>query len=138
MNKPYLLLNRFLSDSKHTIGTLTIMDGNTPVCILKTLELPWKGNKVNVSSIPNGVYECTHEIHPTRGWVIRVHEVPNRSGVLIHMGNYLRDTNGCILPGLYHNDFDNNGIQNVAYSRVSMETLRYYMKEHNSFKLIIV
>lgn len=137
MTNPYLLLNRFHSDSKHTIGTLTIMDDDKVIFIFKTLELPWKDNKKNVSCIPPGIYKATHEMHD-KGWVVRIHDVPDRSGILIHIGNYIRDIEGCILLGLYHSDFDEDGIQNVAYSRVSMETLRYYMKNHNSYKLVIV
>jgi hypothetical protein len=65
-----------------------------------TLELPWLENKKAISCIPVGEYLMMW------GWSPRFRRnywrigVPGRTGILIHKGNYLKDTSGCILVGL--------------------------------------
>lgn len=64
-----------------------------------TLELPWLENKKAVSCIPVGEYLMVW------GWSPRFRRnfwrigVPGRTGILIHKGNTLKDTSGCILVG---------------------------------------
>lgn len=65
-----------------------------------SLELPWKGNLRNVSCIPFGSYRCSKQYSARFGHCLRLFDVPDRSDILIHPGNVLADTQGCILPGL--------------------------------------
>lgn len=81
-------------DPPPTHGTMRLPDGT----LLHTLELPWRDNQPNVSCIPEGEYWCAPEQRHNRP-SYRIHDVPGRSGVLIHTGNFLTDTSGCILPG---------------------------------------
>ena len=64
-----------------------------------TLERPWKYNKRNESCIPVGLYHCVWQRSPKFGWTYQVIEVPGRSRILIHAGNIVRNTYGCILVG---------------------------------------
>jgi len=74
---------------------------------LNTIELPWRDNRRNVSCIPSGRY-FVKWAWSKFGLVPHVLDVPNRSGILIHVGNwagdrekgYRSDTYGCILVGL--------------------------------------
>lgn len=58
--------------------------------------------------VPAGTYAVTLEpTHNARLWtpypdryLPRLHDVPGRSGVLMHAGNIFKDTEGCILLGL--------------------------------------
>lgn len=65
-----------------------------------TCENPWFNNKPNISCIPPGRYDCV----PHNGtkyhnvWILK--GVPDRTGILIHQGNTIEDTAGCILVGL--------------------------------------
>lgn len=90
-----------------TLGTLTLL-GKT---LCYTLEEPWRNNAPGnphaetESCIPEGRYYCVRH-----GWepdaktqfknVWRLLNVPGRSGILIHAGNTLKATEGCILVGL--------------------------------------
>ena len=73
----------------------------------KTFELPWRDNKKSISCIPEGSYNVKMRISPKYGKVYWVSDVPNRSFILIHSGNFAGDTskkfkthvNGCILLG---------------------------------------
>ena len=72
-----------------------------------TLELPWRKNKRNISCIPAGDYEVKIRISPKYGEIYWVTNVPNRSFILIHSGNWAGDrtkgykthVNGCIALG---------------------------------------
>jgi hypothetical protein len=108
-----LFLNRLTSDLFTTFGVF--MYENKPVCY--SLELPWRDNRRNVSCIPSGRYGLSRSFSSRHGSVFLLHGVPGRSEILIHTGNYVGDTEGCILPGL-----DINAV-GVVYSRVALRRL---------------
>jgi hypothetical protein len=63
-----------------------------------TLERPFLYNRKNESCIPPGTYHCTYHAGESKeGYLL--HGVPNRSEIMIHVGNTLSDTAGCILLG---------------------------------------
>lgn len=68
-----------------------------PLCV--TLEDPWNDNKKNVSCIPAGIYKCVRHNGTKYKGVWRLENVPDRSAILIHQGNTINDTEGCILVG---------------------------------------
>jgi len=75
-----------------------------------SLELPWKDNQRNISCIPAGTYTVTIRLSHKYGRVYWVLDVPGRSYILIHSGNWAGDvskglkthTNGCILLGKFN------------------------------------
>jgi RHS repeat-associated protein len=90
-------INRTTVTNRSTIGTLTINYRG----IGYTLELPDKGNQKFISRIPEGTYFGELYNSPSLGYLtVRLRGVPgNREYILIHVGNYPEDTEGCILPG---------------------------------------
>ena len=93
---PLLTLNREIESNRGVLGVLRTADGEQ-VC--KTLELPWKKNKRNVSCIPWGTYRVTDYTSSKYSSAFVVLNVPGRSGILIHAGNFISDIEGCILVG---------------------------------------
>lgn len=77
-------------------GYLSIND-QPAVC--NTLELPWAYNFNDISCIPEGKYAGTIRTDGKKGWRIQLEGVPGRQYVQIHIGNYLREIEGCILVG---------------------------------------
>lgn len=77
----------------------TFYDGAKEMCV--TFERPWLDNKKSLSCIPTGTYKCTIHISKTKGRCFKIHNVENRTHILIHPGNMLKDTEGCILVGSY-------------------------------------
>lgn len=67
--------------------------------ICYTLERPWKNNQQNISSIPAGRYRAFLRYDKGDHWRIQLDGVPGRTGVQIHVGNAVDDTQGCILVG---------------------------------------
>lgn len=67
--------------------------------VYETLELPWKNNKTRTSCIPEGEYNAAWHLSPKFGWTYKIFNVPGRSEILFHAGNYPSNTLGCILLG---------------------------------------
>ena len=90
-----ITINRFrlTADKKGTIGVIFLPKNQ----FVYTLEPPWLDNKCNDSCIPAGSYICKKIISKKYGKCIAVLDVPNRSFILLHRGNYTYDTKGCIL-----------------------------------------
>ena len=116
-----LKLVRTKSDNKQTIGELWY-EGKR---IAYTLELPWRENQRRVSCIPKGVYEVIEHQAPSypKAKSYWVQNVPNRSEILIHYGNFHRDTLGCILPGKELLDIDKDQSLDVTSSVATMKVL---------------
>lgn len=88
---------RITSSMVHGTRGVMLID-RQPVCV--TLELPWRMNEPFRSCISIGDYFCSRynsEIYRDTFIVLGAY---NRDGILFHPGNYLKDTDGCILPGM--------------------------------------
>jgi hypothetical protein len=120
-------LTRLKTSEHGTFGKIQLSSGK----ILSTLELPWKDNQRQISCIPAAIYQCDIVNSPKFGRVYQVKNVPNRSHILIHAGNWTKDTLGCILVGMSNNDSQLFG---------SRKALNLLMNELNgqSFKLEII
>lgn len=72
--------------------------------IFHTLERPWLHNTRNKSCIPALTYEAHYMAKSGSGKYKKVYwlqDVPGRSGVLIHNGNVVDHSRGCILLGMH-------------------------------------
>ncbi len=110
-----LLLTRNWQKAGYTIGRLYIVPQShgyePPVLLCNTLEPPMKPTKLHPKGcIPSGRYEITLNIQSPKyskkkaydwcvGFLPRLLNVNGFDGILIHAGNYPKDTEGCILVG---------------------------------------
>jgi len=99
-DKIELLLVRDTFSENSTLGEL-FLNG---VRICDTLENPWLDNQRNISCIPEGEYDVRLR-YPresgTRDYLhLLIQDVPNRSFCLVHIGNFVHQTRGCVLVGL--------------------------------------
>ena len=108
MMKQVLIVRNNSDKRQGTTGALSI-DGET-ICV--TLECFDQNNTPYVSCIPEGHYYCTP--HETRKGDWRVNDVPNRTGILFHVGNTLDDIEGCILFGT---SFHSKGVASSSMAR---------------------
>lgn len=81
----------------YEVGTLGIIEIGEN--LIFTLELPYKNNERNVSCIDEGKYKLTRYNSNKFKDCFKVNDVKNRSDILIHSGNSLNNTRGCILVG---------------------------------------
>jgi len=118
-------LFRFPSTDDGTFGVFILPDG----VICNTIELPWRDNQPDISCIPCGEYECEMVNSPSKGNVYQVKDVPDRTHILIHSGNFAgdkakgkrTDLQGCISPGMRMGFLD--GQQVVLASRIAINKI---------------
>lgn len=98
-------LRREASTDQGTPGYLYLNDD----LVCRTLELPWRENRSMASCVPAGVYQVNYMAQSGSGKyrdVYHVTNVPGRSQILVHAGNYAGDKAlgyasdllGCIAP----------------------------------------
>lgn len=113
-----------------TVGRLSYADFR---CL--TLELPWEDNAQNISCIPEGEYLAIQYYSPKHGDVILLKDVPNRTMIEIHPGNYTRQIQGCILVGDSIKYLDGDDILDVTNSRNTMNKIMTILPEEFIVKI---
>ena len=130
------VLIRLTDDGKQTLGQFEAFSGISKVFECKTLELPWKDNKKEISCIPAGTYQVRKHNSPTFGRCFKVHDVPGRSEILIHKGNFNRDTHGCILVGAAFIDVNSDGTTDISSSGATFEKMMMHLAEEFTLTII--
>jgi hypothetical protein len=90
-------------DSQGTFGSWV---SDTGVCV-RTIELPWRMDKPDISCIPEGVYTVRWLFSQKHGWCYHILAVPGRTYCEIHAANlagdislgYVSQLEGCISVG---------------------------------------
>lgn len=114
---------RTIDNGKQTNGVLYVVKDNKILFECFTLELPWKDNQRRVSCIPEGEYKAIKHRSPKFGDSVWIQNVPNRSEILIHPANYVRQLLGCIAVGDSLRDIDGDGLEDVTNSRNTMNKI---------------
>ena len=129
-------LQRIATSKNTTVGLLSIGDFS---CV--TLERSWKNNERNVSCIPAGTYDLKKDKYyggkkPYDNYTLL--NVPGRTHVDIHIGNYYYDSLACILPATtIHLDQKNQDFV-VWNSRKAFNKLMLALEDKNNLKIQII
>lgn len=119
-----MLIIRSAMNQDQTIGTGLAFDNLGRMLFeFQTLELPFLQNAKGISSIPEGRYIVEKRQSERFGSHFHVKDVQERSMILIHIGNYHRNTSGCILVGSEHKYLDKDHCLDVVDSRTTMKKL---------------
>lgn len=113
-----LTLERYYFSKKTIIGSFFLGD----LFLCSTLE-------PNGLQIPEGVYKLRFSKTPTWSrfygvsgyrYQLRIMNVPDREGILFHIGNTYKDSEGCVLVGDRHELLTNELISNsrITYSNL--------------------
>ena len=114
-----LKLDRYYKGPNYTIGRLyiygeyfcdTLEDVDRGLLQSMSLEEINSLKVYGETAIPRGTYKITLDVQSPKyknrnqykfckGYLPRLLEVPGYDGILIHIGNYIKDTYGCILVG---------------------------------------
>lgn len=125
---------RRIEQSRQTLGLLSLHKDGTRRWTCVTSEQPWRSNENNVSCIPPGPDDGMNEYpvehrDPEGEWSsfpyphFSVEDVPGRSAILIHRGNYVSDTRGCILVGRRFVDINADGVTDITHSTQALREL---------------
>lgn len=122
-------------EQKQTVGVIVVFDENNIVFQCRTKEPLWKGNQKSISCIPEGKYMVIPHVSPKYGFCLMVEDVPNRSDILFHWGNFYDETEGCILVGDAEKDINHDSVMDLINSKNTFIDLIKNCPE--GFKLII-
>ena len=117
------VLIRFSDNGFESLGRLLVFDGMDQTFSCFTLEPPWKDNEHEVSCIPPGHYRVESRYSAKFGDHLAVHGVPDRTAILVHVGNFRSDTSGCILVGDSISDINGDGQPDIIKSRATLHRL---------------
>jgi len=132
MKRAYLIRTYFPT---HTLGVFVAVDENNNTLFeCQMLELPWKDNNFQVSCIPEGKYLVRERRTDKFKRHYHILDVPNRTFILQHTGNFTRQILGCQLPGSKFVSLNNDEIPDVRDSRIKLnEMLKALGKEYTLF-----
>ena len=136
LNNRRMVLVRLQDCGTQKLGLMYVYGGTEEVFRCCTLELPWRGNQRNISAIPPGRYRVTKRWSPRFGHHFHVQDVHSRTFILMHVGNYYTQTEGCILVGSEFRDINNDGHNDVTNSRATLNALLALMPD--SFTLDVI
>lgn len=139
-------LIRLVTGDLGTFGAIMFPDGFG----LHTLELPWEENARDISCIPCGIYTCEIDDSPRWGSAYHVREVPGRSHILFHYGNWAGRKSmphlqskvaGCILVGLSREPIKGSGRDEeqlgLAKTRKACDDMMAHLKGE-PFELLVM
>ena len=124
-------LLRLEKNNKQTFGVLKI-DGEV-FCV--TLERPWLHNIEYISCIYSGMYTCKRVDSPNHGNTFEITNVQDRTNVLFHIGNIVKDTQGCILLGRMFGEL--KGERAILHSSTAFHMFLKRLENIDSFNLAI-
>lgn len=128
---PSVRIYRVEESYRGTFGVLTICDH--AFCV--TLEPPDECNRRNISNIPDSQYMCKRIESPQFGETFEIINVPGRSHVLFHAGNFVGDTRGCVILAQHFGKL--YGKRAVLNSGKTFEKFVEGFKDINQFSLTI-
>lgn len=128
---PTVRIIRVEESEQGTFGVMTIC--GQAFCV--TLERPDELNKANISSIPAGQYICKKVSSPKFGETFEITNVPDRSHVLMHAGNIIDSTSGCVLLAQYFGKL--HGDRAILNSGATFRKFMDILGKFESFSLTI-
>ena len=138
MTTPRIIIQRGPSQDTGTEGSLTCVNAAGVEIKCSALELPWRDNKVGLSCIKAGTYKALLHRSSAHGWTYWLQDVPGRTEILLHPGNFAGDTSkklrthvlGCIMPGeSYGNLYGQRAILSSKRAMQKLLTHLYGSKE---------
>ena len=124
-----LQIDAIKDNGKQTVGLLSVYDDLKNIYNCKTLELPWKNNEQRVSCFPDGKYKCKKRYSKKYSWHIHILNVPNRTFILIHAANFVRQLLGCVAVGKDFTDIDGDGLRDVTSSKATLKKLLSFLPD---------
>src|SRR5262249_4499418 len=110
-----------------------VSDLGTKIC--NTLELAYRNNFNQISSIKRGGYEGFVRTDGPRGWRIELTGTQERADIQLHVGNRPKDTIGCILPGTGESS---DASCEISGSKDAMSNLRGIVGDNKSVKVLLL
>ena len=131
VNKMHLARTAYMD--RGTPGSLSVNSDH--VCY--TLELPWRNNQRDISCIPEGIYPIVWKKSPSKGWRLHIKNIPGRDLCMFHVGNWIWNVLGCVMPGLELKLWDKQGDMMVTSSTVALRKLEKLIPRDETAELTV-
>lgn len=118
-----LVLNRLQKLDDRTLGRLCVFNGLNLEATFATLELPFRNNEKSNSCILSAFYTVEPRRSDKFGDHLLVNGTAPREMILLHYGNYPKDSTGCILIGSDFGDLDQDHKLEITNSKRAMQKL---------------
>lgn len=124
-------LVRHWEDKNQTTGTLMVLDkNNMPIFACLCIERGDRGNRRNISRIPEGIYKIVYEYSPRfKRMLWEIKGVPNRSECKIHPANFWKQLHGCIGVGARLKDLNSDKYYDLTSSTKTTYELHKTLRE---------
>lgn len=113
--------------------SFVIEDGHRDIKEWGKTRIP--GGKYNVIKRRYGRFYERYKSQMGHDFVLELENVPNFTAILIHSGNTIKDTNGCLLPNEYYTKRDGNWVG--SSSRSAYKKLYDIAKDYNKIQIDI-
>jgi hypothetical protein len=132
-------IKRTSEEPTQTLGKLKLIKNGSVIFTCRTLELPWKDNQRNISRIPEGIFKAQLHTSPKFGRCIWLNDdkLLPRTEILIHKGNFYKDTKGCILVGRRFTDINHDGFRDVTSSASTLDDLLDSIPQEEDIEVVI-
>ena len=128
--KKRVVLQRVWMDDNQSTGSLIVLDDlRQPIYISPCIERGDRNNEQNVSNVPTGTYPLVWENSPKFGMVWELKDVPNRSECKIHAANMWNQINGCIAPGTYLGEINEDGYYDTLSSGEALKRFHLALED---------
>ena len=125
-----LFIIRSIFETKQIRSRFVIFNADNQ-CIFSgvMLELAYLDNFKRISAIPAGCYPSRKINHHNFGKCINILQVREREGIFVHSGNYNSQIQGCLLPGQFFKDLNNDQQKDVVNSRICLDDIYQAMQQ---------
>lgn len=131
-----MIIKRFSDNGKQTQGRATLLSDNVKILEFVTLEPAWLNNAIGKSCIPAGVYNVKPRYNTKYSNHFIIEGTEPRTYVLLHVGNYRKNSTGCILVGNAFVDLNKDGEIDISASTITLE--RLFKLAPDGFQLEII
>jgi hypothetical protein len=105
--------------------------------LFATLEHPYRIGGSWVSKVPKGEYVCVRGIHQLAHMdepfeAFEITGVIGHTDILIHVGNYASDSDGCILVGIY------STLKMICQSKAAFSAFMTIQEDCDQFNLSVI
>ncbi len=118
-----VILTRTSQNEFAIYGVLMVVDGDMVEYVCRTIENRSK-------SFPEGTYPLVLEYSPrfkTKLWELK--DIFGRGEIKIHVANYYTQLDGCIAVGRIHQQINDDGVMDLAQSKVALEDFMVTMQD---------
>jgi hypothetical protein len=133
-----LTLKRMESTELGVFGVLAETFGRDIAVTLEHAYDSGNGDGSYIPKVPPGRYTCVKGMHRLAHSkapfeTFEIMNVPNHTKILFHVGNWNKDSNGCVLLGI-----DRVGADMIAHSRKAFDAFMKLQENNNEFTLTVV